>query len=52
MTAQLSGQAGQGGQGLCLPAHYLTLLAAVINVSLDDLGRQSDRDEGDIGAEI
>ena len=29
-----------------------SLPATVINVSLDDLGRQSDRDEGDIGAEI
>ena len=46
---QWQGGRGAGGQGLCLPP--LTP-SSVINVSLDDLDRQSDRDVRDIGAEI
>ena len=42
MTGELSGQGGRAS------VYHLSRLAAVINVSLDDLGRQSDRDVRDI----
>ena len=44
-----SWQVSSVGRGGRASVYHLSRLAAVINVSLDDLGRQSDRDVRDIG---